>query len=195
MNRILFACVPLLLTACSAEVFVETEPIDQAVPVTSLLQPVYAEVAIDVPPEAQGLDIIVQQITADLTVVNPTQALTLEAGVRLSLEGQATPEEPKLYTSNTLPEYFTRASVLLPTQNFAPQSSKAVTIDSAQTPALVQAAGKERIWIIVNNTVKQVGIGAPPPFPVTILLEDIIFRAHVTKPFPGIGGGLEVGGL
>jgi hypothetical protein len=31
--------------------------------------------------------------------------------------------------------------------------------------------------------------------PVNILLEDIIFRAQVTKPFPGVGGGLEVGGL
>lgn len=195
MNRILSVCVPLLLTACSADVFVETEPIDQAVPVTSLLQPVYAEVAIDVPPEAQGLDIIVQQITADLTVVNPTQTLTLEAGVRLSLEGTATPEKPALYTNTNLPAYFSRTSVLLPTQDFAPQSRVPVTIDSAKTPALVEAAGKARIWIIVNNTVRQVGIGAPPVLPVNILLEDIIFRAQVTKPFPGIGGGLEVGGL
>jgi hypothetical protein len=194
MNRILFACVPLLLTACSAEVFVETEPMSQTVPVISLQQRVYVEVAIDIPPEAQGLDIIVQQITADLTVVNPTQSLTLEAGVRLSLEGTATPEKPVLYTNSNLPAYFSRTSVLLPTRDFAPQSRVPVTIDSAQTPALVTAAGKARIWIIVNNTVRRVGIGADT-LPVNILLEDIIFRARVTKPFPGVGGGLEVGGL
>lgn len=193
MNRILLPCV-LLLSACSAEVFVESEPIDQAVPVTSLLQPVYAEVAIDIPPEAQGLDIIVQEITADLTVVNPTQSLTLEAGARLSLEGQATPDAPVLYTNNNLPAYFARAAVLLPTQDFAPQSRRPVTIDSKDTPTLVQAAGKPRIWIIVNNTVKRLGVGSDT-LPVNILLEDIIFRARVTKPFPGIGGGMEVGGM
>jgi hypothetical protein len=194
MNRILLPCV-LLLSACSAEVFVETEPLDPiTVPVTSLLQPVYAEVAIDIPPEAQGLDIIVEQITADLTVVNPTQTLTLEAGARLSLEGQATPDKPVLYTNSNLPAYFSKAAVLLATQDFAPQSRKPVTIDSKDTPTLVQAAGKERIWIIVNNTVKRLGIGTETP-PVNILLEDIILRARVTKPFPGIGGGMEVGGM
>jgi hypothetical protein len=190
MNRIYLPCV-LLLTACSAEVFVETEPIDQTVPVTSILQPVYAEVAIDIPPEAQGLDIIVREISADLTVVNPTRALTLEAGARLSLEGQATPETPVLYTDNNRPAYFDRAAMLLPTQSFAPQERKAFTIDN---PVLVQAAGRPRIWLIVNNTVRRVGIGTDT-LPVNILLEDIVFRAQVTKPFPGIGGGMEVGGL
>jgi hypothetical protein len=190
MNRLLLPFV-LLLSACSAEVFVETEPIRQTVPVTSLLVPVYAEVAIDIPPEAQGLDVIVQEISADLTVVNPTRALTLEAEARLSLEGQATPEEPKLYTSTTLPAYFAAAEVLLPKRDFAPGSRTPFTIDN---PVLVQAAGKKRIWIIVNNTVKGTLIGTDPP-PWNILLENIVFRARVTKPFPGIGGGMEVGGL
>jgi hypothetical protein len=112
MKHILLPCV-LWLTACSAEVFVETEPMNQAVPVTSILQPVYVEVAIDIPPEAQGLDIIVQEVSADLTVVNPMRALTLEAGARLSLEGDATPETPKFYTDSTLPAYFARAELLL----------------------------------------------------------------------------------
>ncbi len=165
--------------------------INQSVPVTSLLQPVYAEVAIDIPPEAQGLDVIVQEISADLTVVNPTRALTLEAGARLSFEGQATPDKPVLYTDTNMPAYFTRAALLLPTQDFSPQSRTPFVIDN---PVLVQAAGKERIYIIVNNTVKRLGIGTDT-LPVNILLENIVFRARVTKPFPGIGGGLEVGGL
>ena len=54
---------------------------------------------------------------------------------------------------------------------------------------LKDAAGKPRIWLIVNNTVRRVGLGTDT-LPVNILLENIVFRAHVTKPFPGIGGGM-----
>ncbi len=190
MFRALFACVLLLLTACSAEVAVTTDPFDQTVPVTSLLEPVYAEVAIDVPNEAVG-DVIVEDISADLTVVNPTTSLTLEAGVRLSLSGQATPDEPKLYTNSNLPAYFNTASVLLPTQSFSPGQSRPVSITD---PVLKVAAGKPRIWLIVNNTVRRLGIGTDP-LPVNILLKGITFHAVVTKPFPGVGGAAEVGGL
>jgi hypothetical protein len=179
-----------LFTACSAEVSVETEPFSQTVPVTSLLEPVYAEVAIDVPDEAVG-DVIVQDISASLTVVNPTNALTLQAGARLSLKGQATPEQPVLYTDTNLPEYFQAAAVLLPTQDFAPGEHKPLTLTN---PVLVQAAGKPRIWLIVNNTVTRLGIGTDT-LPVNILLQDIVFRATVTKPFPDVAGGLEVGGM
>lgn len=189
MLRALFPCV-LLLTACSAEVAVTTEPFDQTVPVTSLLEPVYAEVAIDVPNEAVG-DVIVQEISANLTVVNPTRALTLEAGARLSLNGQAKPDEPVFYTNNNLPPYFTKASVLLPTQSFMPGESRSILIND---PVLKQAAGAPRIWLIVNNTVKRVGVGTDT-LPVNILLKDITFHAVVTKPFPNVGGALEIGGL
>ncbi|WP_224368996.1 hypothetical protein [Hyalangium versicolor] len=189
MNRALFICL-LLCSACSAEISVETEPFNQKVPVTSLLEPVYAEVAIDVPDEAVG-DVIVDEISADLTVVNPAKALTLETGVRLSLSGKATPEDPVLYTNTNLPAYFNTASILLPTQAFAPGQSKPFTI---KDPVLVKAAGKPRIWLIVNNTVKRVGLGTDT-LPLDILLQNIVFRATVTKPFNGVAGGLEVGGL
>jgi hypothetical protein len=188
LSRVLISC--LLLTACSAEVDVEAAADDQAVPLISLLEPVYAEVAIDIPPEAQG-DIILQQISVSLTVRNPTRALSLEAGARLSFKGQATPEEPVLYSNANLPDYFNEAAILLPSQVFAPGEQKAFTIDN---PVLVQAAGKPRIWLIVNNTVRRVGLGTDT-LPVNILLEDIVFRATVTKPFPNVGGALEVGGL
>jgi hypothetical protein len=189
MIRALLPCL-LLLTACSAEVSVETEPFDQTVPVTSLATPVYAEVAIDIPQEAQG-QVIILDVSADLTVVNPTRSLTLDAGARLSLTGQATPDAPVLYTRNNLPAYFNSASVLLPPRSFSPGARVPVTIDN---PVLEEAAGKARIWLIVENTVSRVGIGTDS-LPVSILLEDIIFRATVTKPFPGVGGALEVGGL
>jgi hypothetical protein len=181
----------LTLTACSAEVDVATEPVDQSVPLTSILEPVYAEIALDIPEEAQG-DVIVQAVAADLTVVNPTRALTLDLGIRVSLEGQATPGTPVLYTDRTLPAYFSRASIVLPTQAFAPGARVPV---HSENPVLKQAVGKPRIWIIVNNTVRRVGLGGADTLPVNIRLEDIVFSATVTKPFPGVGGGLEVGGL
>lgn len=190
MSRALVSCL-LLLTACSAEVEVEAAAEDQAVPLTSLLERVYAEIAIDIPPEAQGGDIILQQVSVSLTVRNPTRALSLEAGALLSFKGQATPEEPVLYSDANRPDYFDAAAVLLPSQLFAPGEQKAFTIDN---PVLVQAAGKPRIWLIVNNTVRRVGLGTDT-LPVNILLEDIVFRATVTKPFPNVGGALEVGGL
>jgi hypothetical protein len=179
-----------MLSACSAEITVQTEPTEQSVPVTSLLEPVYAEVAIDVPNEAVG-DVIVDEISVDLTVVNPTRALTLETGVRLSLTGQATPDSTVLYTNTNLPAYFNQASILLPTQSFAPGEHKPFTI---KDPVLVKAAGKPRIWLIVNNTVKRVGIGSDT-LPVNILLQNIVFHATVTKPFKGVGGAMEVGGM
>jgi hypothetical protein len=182
----------LTLTACSAEVDVATEPVDQSVPLTSLLEPVYLEVALDLPEESQG-DVIVQAVAADLTVVNPTRALTLELGIRLSLEGQAVPGQPfPPYTDRNLPAYFSRAAVVLPTQAFAPGARVPV---HTENPVLKAAVGKPRIWIIVNNAVRKVGLGGADTLPVNIRLEDIVFSATVTKPFPGVGGGLEVGGL
>ncbi|SEU34349.1 hypothetical protein [Stigmatella erecta] len=181
----------LTLTACSAEVDVATEPIDQSIPLTSLLEPVYLEIALDLPEESQG-DVTVQAVAADLTVVNPTRALTLALGIRLSLEGRATPGSPVPYTDRNLPAYFPRASVVLPTQDFAPGARMPV---HTENPVLQQALGKPRIWIIVNNTVRKVGLGGADTLPVNIRLEDIVFSATVTKPFPGVGGGLEVGGL
>ena len=190
MHRALFPCL-LLLTACSAEVAIETQPFTQTVPVTSILQPVYAEVAIDVPDEAVGDDIHVEDISTSLTIVNPTKSLTLEAGARLSFKGQATPGAPVLYTNANLPDYFNGAFILLPTESFTPGENKPITLTD---PVLVQAAGKKRIWIIVNNTVKQLGIGTDT-LPVNILLKDIIFRATVKKDFKSVGGALELGGM
>ncbi|WP_281404562.1 hypothetical protein [Pyxidicoccus fallax] len=38
------------------------------------------------------------------------------------------------------------------------------------------------------------GIGLPD-LPASIRLEDSVFTALLTKPFPGLGGALEAGGL
>ncbi|WP_240359591.1 hypothetical protein [Pyxidicoccus trucidator] len=194
MTRALFVSCVLLLSACSAEISVQTEPFDQVVPVTSVLQPVYAEVALDLPEETvntQDLDIIVEQVAATLTLVNPSPTLTLRTSARLSFTGTATPEEPEVYTAVNLPAYYDTAAEILPVRDYLPNSRTAVRID---TPALKEVIGKRRVWFIVSNTVVRSGIGTPQ-LPVNIRLEDIVFQALLTKPFPGLGGALEVGGL
>ncbi|MFP2931584.1 hypothetical protein ACLESO_41645 [Pyxidicoccus sp. 3LG] len=194
MTRALVLPFLLVLSACSAEFVVETEPFDQTVPVTSLLQPVYAEVALDLPEETvntQDLDIIVEEVSATLTVVNPSPTLTLRTSARLSFTGTATPEEPETYTDLDRPAYYNTAAEILPVRDFLPNTRTPLVVD---TPALKQAIGKRRVWFIVSNTVVRSGIGAPQ-LPVNIELQDIVFQALATKPFPGLGGALEVGGL
>lgn len=191
MNRAPLLCFALLLSACSAEVAVETEPFNQGVQVTSIAAPVYAEVAIDLPEEAQGTDILVRDVSADLAVVNPTRGWSLQASARLSLKGTATPDAPVLYTNANLPSYFSQATVLLAPRTFAPGARVPLRIEG---PALTQAIGQPRIWLIVSNTVTDIGLGADKP-PVEIRLENIVLRATVEKNFPGLGGALEVGGL
>jgi hypothetical protein len=195
MTRALFVSCLLLLSACSAEIEIQTEPLKPVVvPVLSLLQPVYAEVALDLPEEAvntQDLNIIVEQVSATLTVVNPSTTVTLRTSARLSFTGTAIPGQPKLYTDIDRPAYYNTAAEILPVRDFAPNTRTPVTID---TPALKEAIGRRRVWVIVSNTVVRSGIGAPV-VPVDIRLEDVVFRALITKPFPGLGGALEVGGL
>ncbi|MCP3099771.1 hypothetical protein LZ198_12930 [Myxococcus sp. K15C18031901] len=184
----------LVLASCSAQISIETEPFDVRVPVTSLLQPVYAELAIDLPDESvntQDLDIVVEQVAARLTVVNPSSSLTLRTAMRLSFTGKATPDDPVFYTDLNLPTYYAQAAEILPSREFAPNTTTPLRLDS---PALKQAIGRRRVWFIVSNTVVRGGL-TPPQLPVEIRLEDIVFEALITKPFPGLGGALENAGL
>lgn len=192
MRRPLLALLcPLLLTACSAELAVDTPPQSVEIPVTGALRPVYVEVAVDMPQETQDLDVAVKQISADLIVHNPSQAFTLRSSARLSLTGQATPDQPIIYSDNNPPPYYATAEELLPQKDFPPNSSTPVTVDS---PTLVKAIGKPRIWVIVANTVTQTGaIG--DPFPLKLQLQDIVLHVVVSKPFDGLDGALGPGGL
>lgn len=184
-------CFVLLLSACSAEVDVQTEPFTQAVPVTSIGVPVYFEVAIDLPEEAQGTDLTVRDVSADLVVVNPARGVTMEASARLSLRGTATPDSPYPFTNANRPAYFEQATVLLAPRTFRPGERVPLRIEGT---ALTQAIGQPRIWLIVSNTITNLAIGADTP-PVEIRMENIVLRATVEKNFPGLGGALEVGGL
>jgi hypothetical protein len=191
MSRSLLALLcPLLLSACSAEVAVETPPQSQAIPITSIGDPVYAEVAVDLPPETRSLDVIVKDINATLTVVNPSQAFTLDTSVRLSFTGTATPDKPVLYSEQNKPAYYATAEELMPRRSFAPGSRTPLTLSS---PGLVKVIGQERIWIIISNTVTRATIGGV--LPLEIQLQDAILHATVSKPFHGLEGALGVGGL
>ena len=180
----------LLLSACSAEVAVETPPQSAAIPITSIGDPVYAEVAVDLPPETQGLDVLVKDVHATLTMVNPSQAFTLDTSVRLSFTGTATPDKPVLYSEQNKPAYYASAEELMARRSFAPNSRTPVTLSS---PGLVKVIGKERIWIIVSNTVTRATIGGV--LPLEIQLQDAVLHATVSKSFHGLEGALGVGGL
>ncbi|WP_309888209.1 hypothetical protein [Archangium sp.] len=192
MRRALFALLcPLLLSACSAELAVDTPPQTAVIPVTSALRPVYVEVAVDMPAETQDLSVNVKQITADLTVFNPSRAFVLRSSARLSLMGTATPSQPVVYSDNNPPPYYATAEELLPQRDFPPNSRTPVNVNS---PTLARAIGKARIWIIVSNTVVQTqAIG--DPLPLELRLEDIVLHALVEKPFDGLEGALGPSGL
>jgi len=192
MRRALFALLcPLLLSACSAELAVDTPPQSVAIPVTSALRPVYVEVAVDMPEETQDLSVTVKQITADLTVFNPSRAFVLRSSARLSLTGTATPSQPVVYSDNNPPAYYATAEELLPQRDFPPNSRTPVNVNS---PTLAKAIGKARIWLIVANTVVQTtAIG--DPLPLELRLEDIVLHAVVEKPFDGLEGALGPSGL
>jgi hypothetical protein len=190
MRRPLLALLcPLLLSACSAEVAVETPPQSQAIPITSVGEPVYAEVAVDLPPETQNLDVTVKDIHATLTVINPSQVFTLTTSARLSFTGTATPDKPVLYSDLNKPAYYSTSEELIAEQSFKPNTSTPATI-----PGLSKAIGKKRIWLIVANTVTRAD-GFYGGLPLEIQLDNVILHATVSKPFHGIDGALSVGGL
>lgn len=191
MKRHLLALLcPLLLTACSAELAVDTPPQSVAIPVTSAVRPVYVEVAVDMPLETLDLDVVVKEITADLTVYNPSKAFTLRSSARLSLTGTATPDKPIVYSDNNPPPYYATAEELLPQKDFPPSTRTPVNVNS---PTLAKAIGKPRIWVIVSNTVTSSGIG--DPLPLELRLEDMVLHVVISKPFEGLEGALGPSGL
>ncbi|PTL83041.1 hypothetical protein [Vitiosangium sp. GDMCC 1.1324] len=193
MRRHLLALLcPLLLSACSAELAVDTPPQSVTIPVTSVARPVYVEVAVDLPSETQELDVEVKSANATLTVFNPAKALTLKSSARLSFTGNATPDKPIFYTEGNPPPYFATAEELMPERDFPPNTHTPAVIDS---PSLVKAIGKQRIWIIVDNSVSAVGTGGIDTFPLELQLNDIILHVVVARPFQGLEGALGPSGL
>ncbi len=193
MNRLLFALLcPVLATACSAEVAAETDPVSTTVPVTSIFEPAYVEVAIDLPDGTQDVDVTVKDVNGTLTVTNPSNVFTLNASARLSLEGRATPDQPVFYTKNNLPPYYAASQELL-AANFAPGTRTDVVIPNSATQ--VSAVRKPRIWLIVSNTISKASTIPGGALPVEVRIENAILRVIIGKEFRGLEGALGVGGL
>jgi hypothetical protein len=192
MHRSLLLFLSVSLLACDAVVEVQTEPLSQNIQVLSAFTTVYAEVAVDIPPQAQGVpeSITIESITATGQVINPSQNTRLNLSARLSFEGTAEPNVPQVWTQLNLPAYYAKAAVLLPAQDYAAGTTTPFTIDRG---VLEQIVGKKRIWLIVSNTVTSPGV--LDTFPLDLQLKDVVVRAVVTKEFRGLGAGPELMGL
>lgn len=179
----------LLASACAPLVEVQTEPFDQSIPVTGLGVPAYVEVAIDLPPQSQG-DVAVMQVTADVRVQNPSAASSMLVELRVSLDGTATPELPFVFTQANRPAYYDSSVLLLGPKTYAAGSSTPERISGA---GLIPAIGRPRMYLIVTNTVNNLGLG--DLLPLQINLNGIIVNAVVTKSLGGLNGGLETTGI
>ncbi|OJH41422.1 hypothetical protein [Cystobacter ferrugineus] len=181
----------LLVTACSAEVAIDSDPISTAIPVNSILEPTYAEVAIDLPADTQDLAVLVKEVTATLTVVNPSNVFTLNASACLSLTGTATPDQPNFYTPRNLPPYYADCQNLM-SANYGPNTRTDTTIPSSET--FLKAVRQPRIWFIVSNTISNANPG-PGGLPLEIRLENAVLHVLVEKNFSGLEGALGITGL
>jgi hypothetical protein len=185
--RRLLALVPLAF-ACAPVVEVQTDPINQSIPVTSVGLQSYVEIAIPLPPQSQG-DVLVNDVTADLQVQNGSRASNMLLELRVSLTGTATPEVPFAFTELNRPSYFASSVALLGPKTYAAGTT---TPEHVQGAALIPAIGKPTLWLIVSNTVNGVGLG--DALPLQADLKQIVVHAEVTKSLAGAGGGPGKGG-
>jgi hypothetical protein len=188
-NAIRFLLPAVFLLACAPVVEVQTDPITQSVPVTSVGLQSYVELAIDLPPQSQG-DVQVNDVTADLQVQNGSRASNMLLELRVSLTGTATPDVPFAFTELNRPAYYPGSVALLGPKTYAGGTT---TPEHVQGAALIPAIGKPRLWLIVSNTVNSVGFG--DALPLQVNLKDIVVHAVVTKSLAGAGGGLETTGI
>lgn len=191
--RSLLLSVSLLGVACTAEIEVQTTPVDLAIPVTSVGVDGFAELAIRMPEEARGV-ITVISVEGTAMAVNATTGATMEFQLYVlpqGVEGTAQPDSaPFLFTEATAPAYFAQALPLVAATSFGPNSQTPQTIAN---PGLVPAVAQEVIWLVASNTVTNVGFGTA--FPLELQLRDLSFNVVVTKSFETSAGGIELIGL
>jgi hypothetical protein len=178
------------LTGCGVELEVATSPVSQTVPVTAVGVEGYVELPFDVPKEAQG-DIVIEEVGADVTVVNASHGTTMTFTVRVSDRGTATSATaPYVFTENNKPAYFNSAAVVLPPTPFAAGTSTPQHIASA---ALAQYLKSPRLWIIVGNRISTLGVGDLPP--LELALNNLVLHAKLKKSFLGLAPAGEAAGL
>ncbi|HEY8210526.1 MAG TPA: hypothetical protein VIG99_23750 [Myxococcaceae bacterium] len=185
-----FALAALLAAGCAPMVEVQTEPISQTIPITSVGLQSYVELAIDLPPQSQG-DVHVENVTADLQVHNASRATNMLLELRVSLSGTATPEVPFPFTQANRPSYFAESVALLGPKVYDGGTTTQEHIEGA---GLIPAIGKPRLWLIVSNTVTSIGLGDSLSS-LQLNLNQVVLHAVVTKSLAGAGGGLETTGL
>lgn len=189
--RILSLCtVALLVSACTAEVEVETKPVTQVIPAVSIGVPIYAEVAFDIPKEARG-DVVVLDAQVDTDVVNTSTGNTFALSAWVSSRGTATPRSPYVFTPTERPPYLDEASELVRDVEFDPGETRHLTVRS---PNLDLALRNERVWFIFRTDVRSNSL-LPGAELFDVRLEDIIFRATATRSFDELTGVQEIGGL
>lgn len=183
-----------LLAGCGVTVEVQTDPISQAIPVTSLRLDTFAEIAVDIPPEARG-DIIIRQISGDVTIVNPASSTDMNLSLRLSTQGTATPDTPYLFTAANKPAYFDSAIALLGPKVYTRNSRTPERVPgrTEDIAAFASAVRHERIWLIVGNTITSLGLGEL--LPQEIRLEGLVVHVVVDKSLQGLSNGMDVAGL
>lgn len=183
-----------LLAGCGVTVEVQTDPVSQEIPVTSLGVPAYAEIAVDIPPEARG-DITIREISGTVTIVNPAPGTDMNLSLRLSTQGTATPDTPYLFTAANKPAYYDTAIALLGPKVYTRNSRTLETIPARteDITAFASAVRNERIWLIVGNTITSAGLG--DVLPLKIRLEGLVVRVVVDKSLQGLSNGMDVAGL
>ncbi len=186
-----------VLSACSIVVDVQTDPVDQAIPMTSIQTKVYGEVAVDIPAEARGDIVEITRLALEAVMVNPAAHSDLEFELLLSTEGQATPDQPSVYPGALAPAYVKRATVLVPVTTVRHGESLPVAIYNEQLLEAVTTA--PRIWLIAANTLKPLPPLDPDfgvdPLPLDLRLNDIVVKAQVVKSFEGATGAQGTLGL
>jgi len=188
-RSLLVALALALAAACAPIVEVETDPIAQTIPVTSVGFQAYVELAIDMPPQSQG-DVRVEDVFANLQVHNASRASNMLIEMRVSVQGTAAPGTPFAFTQANRPPYFPTSVAVLGPKTYAAGTTTPEHIAGAP---LIPIIGEPRIWLIVSNTVTSVGLG--DVLPLQADLNQIVLHAVVTKSLAGVGGGLEATGL
>lgn len=194
MSCRLCLAVPLLaaLTACTAEVEVQTTPQDLAIPVTSVGVDAFAELAIPMPEEARGV-ITVQSVRGTATAINPASGTTLRFQLFVlpaGVQGTATPDAPFLFTEANPPSYFNQLLPLASVRSFPPSSEEALVIENA---GLVPAVAQPTLWLVASNTVESLAIGEV--LPLELRLDGLSFNVVVTKSFESSGNAVDLVGL
>jgi hypothetical protein len=180
----------LAAAGCAPVVEVQTDPVSQSVPITSVGVQSYVELAIDLPPQSQG-DVQVNDVSADLQVHNGSRGTNMLLELRVSLTGTATSKTPYVFTEVNRPSYFASSVALLGPKTY---SAGTTTPEHVEGAALIKAIGKPTLWLIVSNTVQSVGLGDSLSS-LQVDLNQVVLHAVVTKSLAGAGGGLETTGL